>query len=1031
MIITSEIRATKLIGVFRCVTVMLGLGIAAASASAQMAIPGKFEVTPIGAASYTIPIQVPPGVAGMEPQLALNYNSRGGNGLMGIGWTLSGLPSITRCPRTTPQDGVKGAVAYDANDRFCLDGKRLMVVSGAYGAPGSSYRTEIDSFSNVTAFGSAGSGPQYFVVKTKDGQLMEFGNSVDSRVAVAGISTVRVWALNKIADAVGNTQSITYALPAPIASSTNEYSTYPQRIDYTSNSTTGLPATNHVEFAYVTRTDIINGYRGGYPVKTSVLLNSITTKTNGSVVSTYTPTYEAGAGGRSTITSISLCAAGGQLCAPQMRFGIGSVSGSFFPLPNSAILPVAHSETSVSGGKWIAMDVDGNGMADLVHLTKLSGVYRVWLSNGDGTFTIRESTTTADTNLQDGSWELLDVNGDGRPDLVHLTTTPGVVQVWTSNGDGSFTVTPFAYSGDAMSPRLDIYTETRDLWQVIDVNGDGLPDLVHFYQYFGGYPTGQCEVCYTTVYKSTSSSVHVWTSNGDGTFAITEFTDTSTATGHPYDGGPHGGFALQVLDVNGDGLADLVSVATGGSQFKTSTRMHVWKSKGDGTFSVEQINQSDTDNQANFVYGGWRQIDVNGDGLIDLLHFSQYPGENYVQVWISKGDGTFAKLPDGQVDSSASMTDGTWQVLDTNGDGLADLVHTPSNLATGKFWNWESRGDGTFTVTESIGQTVDICSSSCTDIRSGDFLGIGAPGFVRLDGNTVKSAWFLSKQPRNVVTSVADGVGGSTSWSLSPLPAMLRRGSYFKDIPSDSATWTLTVAIPVVETVNKSIVKWEREGTMTSLDRATWFSYGSARAERNGHGFIGFNWLQSKDSVTGLSTRTYFRQDFPYTGLAATKGTGSGGSWNNLSITNTIYGCTLLDGGSTCPVAAGNRYFVYPAEGNTRSWDLDGTALPGTAFVNSNPDRFGNLRNSASYILNPDGQPNADYSKRVTNTYYNDETNWITGRLVKTVVETTGPTVAAPAIPGSGGLPPAAAPTLPPQTTAALMAILQLLLGDD
>jgi Salmonella virulence plasmid 65kDa B protein len=207
------VMTASLIGKFA-----LGLGLALSlSTQAQTIVPGKipgsFAVSPSGAATYSIPIQVPPGVAGMEPKLSLEYNSQGGNGIMGMGWNLAGLSSITRCPATMAQDGVRGSVNYDDKDKFCLDGQRLMVVSGAYGAPGSEYRTEIESFSRITAIGQAGTGPASFTVKTKAGLTMEYGiidGTRDSRIEAQGKSAVMVWAIGKIADVKGNTMTFVY-----------------------------------------------------------------------------------------------------------------------------------------------------------------------------------------------------------------------------------------------------------------------------------------------------------------------------------------------------------------------------------------------------------------------------------------------------------------------------------------------------------------------------------------------------------------------------------------------------------------------------------------------------------------------------------------------------------------------------------------------------------------------------------------------------------------------------------------------------
>src|SRR5712691_8284424 len=210
--------------------------------------PGSFQVSPSGAATYTIPIQVPPGVAGMEPKLALTYNSQAGNGLLGIGWSLSGLSAITRCPRTRAQDGVKDGINFGPNDRFCLDGQRLVMIAGAsYGADGAEYRTERESFTKVISYGQVpapGSGPQWFKVWTKSAQILEYGNTGDSRIEAQGKTTVRVWALNKISDKKGNYLTVNYSED----NANGEY--HATRIDYTGNSGTVVAPYNSLCFIY-------------------------------------------------------------------------------------------------------------------------------------------------------------------------------------------------------------------------------------------------------------------------------------------------------------------------------------------------------------------------------------------------------------------------------------------------------------------------------------------------------------------------------------------------------------------------------------------------------------------------------------------------------------------------------------------------------------------------------------------------------------------------------------------------------------
>ena len=89
-------------------------------------LPGHLSVSPTGAAIYTIPIDLPPGIGGMTPQLNLVYNSQAGNGIMGLGWSLSGLSSISRVGTNIYHEGFVDGVDFDSNDKLALDGNRLI-----------------------------------------------------------------------------------------------------------------------------------------------------------------------------------------------------------------------------------------------------------------------------------------------------------------------------------------------------------------------------------------------------------------------------------------------------------------------------------------------------------------------------------------------------------------------------------------------------------------------------------------------------------------------------------------------------------------------------------------------------------------------------------------------------------------------------------------------------------------------------------------------------------------------------------------
>ena len=63
---------------------------------------GDFRVDESGSATYEIPILVAAGTAGVAPRISLKYSSSAENGIAGVGWSIVGLSSISRCRQTYP-----------------------------------------------------------------------------------------------------------------------------------------------------------------------------------------------------------------------------------------------------------------------------------------------------------------------------------------------------------------------------------------------------------------------------------------------------------------------------------------------------------------------------------------------------------------------------------------------------------------------------------------------------------------------------------------------------------------------------------------------------------------------------------------------------------------------------------------------------------------------------------------------------------------------------------------------------------------
>ena len=128
-----------------------GLTIGPTKTAVVGSLGGTIDVGTLGALVYSVPIEIPDGINGMQPNLAVTYNSQAGNGLLCWGWDLEGISCITRTGQTLYHDGKMTAADLSTKDRFLLDGQRLITVKSTYGVP--EYRTENDAMMRISRIG--------------------------------------------------------------------------------------------------------------------------------------------------------------------------------------------------------------------------------------------------------------------------------------------------------------------------------------------------------------------------------------------------------------------------------------------------------------------------------------------------------------------------------------------------------------------------------------------------------------------------------------------------------------------------------------------------------------------------------------------------------------------------------------------------------------------------------------------------------------------------------------------------------------
>jgi hypothetical protein len=185
--------------------------------------------------------------------------------------------------------------------------------------------------------------------------------------------------------------------------------------------------------------------------------------------------------------------------------------------------------------------------------------------------------------------------------------------------------------------------------------------------------------------------------------------------------------------------------------------------------------------------------------------------------------------------------------------------------------------------------------------------------------------------------------------------------------------------------------------------RVTTYWYDNLKVERSsGRGLLGFATQYITDNNTGIVTRTDYRQDFPFVGVPAQQSVklSNGQLLSARFYTNVYRSFSGNTRDATAIVTPNKRYQVINSFIEERSWDLNGAFIAGTLTNTENVDDYGNVTLLATRNLDANGQLQ-DYAKATTNTYTNNPTSWILGRLIRSTVNINIPGTLLPAAVGT------------------------------
>ncbi len=592
-------------------------------------LQGDYEVGTDGAFNYSIPIDIPPGINGVQPNLALSYNSSRKNGIVGWGWALDGLSVISRCPASLIRDGYKSSINSGDNYKYCLDGKRLVEVSE------NEFRTEVESFWKIKKYDS------HWTVSTNTGTLKTYGDSDSSR-REDDADTPYAWYLVRLEDVAGNAYTVTYEEDTTLNTHrVNE-------IKYTFNSAGG---TDHsIIFEYEDRSDKNGKYTAGTYQYINKRLSRVLVKTGENTNWSYGLNYQVRGGtyfgalyddptNTSRLYEATKCfGENSDVCVDPIQFEWPerTLENYVHVINQPGIDNIFNLESELSNfqkGKMAYPDINGDGrfeswpfeytMIDVANGFKGGEVLHYdGSSHGNG-----EVSDTVPIIYQS-----VDVNGDGYDDVVNIIPREIGLETYLSDGssiseypdpDYSIGSDQFYLYGTMREdyPGFNIRWTGNHGFRVLlnDVNGDGLLDVIRFPKVFHiDYEILVRSVSWSNTVKP-PQSVSVAINTGTGFSGFEDWYDDIRPHLFSLEDYSILSEAYGFHDVDGDGLVDLV----------LNSDSNYLKNNGNDAFEFSE-------GLPDASWGKDARGDFNGDGNIDSFRFG-YDGDLYVVMGTANG----------------------------------------------------------------------------------------------------------------------------------------------------------------------------------------------------------------------------------------------------------------------------------------------------------------------------------------------------------------------------------------------------------